>query len=385
MADAPNAKPASARKGGAGGAKKAASAGAGANPGANADTGAGAGKTGGKLRPADFASDQEVRWCPGCGDYAIIKAVRQTMANVGARPENTLIVSGIGCSSRFPYYMETFGIHAIHGRAPTIASGAMLANPDLDVWIITGDGDALAIGGNHFIHLLRRNFNCQLLLFNNEIYGLTKGQCSPTSPPGLRTPTTPFGAIDPPVEPAALALGAGAGFVARAVDSQQKQLVEILTAAHQYKGTGFVEIFQNCIVFNDGIFDDFTGKRNAAEHQLIARHGQPLTYGKNGEKGVFANGDDMELKTGAIGKGASPLIHDETSRPLAFALAALSPAKGEPMVTGILHRRPAPSYQARVNNQFSEAKEQMRRKRKKEKERSLQDALAEGATWRVKI
>ena len=179
-----------------------------------------------ELKPADFASHQEVRWCPGCGDYAILKAVRKTMADVGASLENTLVISGIGCAARFPYYMATYGFHTIHGRAPTIASGAMLANPDLDVWIITGDGDALAIGGNHFIHLLRRNFNCQILLFNNEIYGLTKGQYSPTSRENTRSPSTPMGSVDTPLSAAHVALGSGARFVARAVDTQQKQLVD---------------------------------------------------------------------------------------------------------------------------------------------------------------
>jgi len=327
-----------------------------------------------ELKASDFASSQEVRWCPGCGDYAIIKAVRQTMANVGARPENTLIISGIGCSSRFPYYMSTFGIHSIHGRAPTLASGAMLANPDLDVWIITGDGDGLAIGGNHLIHILRRDFNCQILLFNNEIYGLTKGQCSPTSPLGLKTPTTPFGSIDPPVEPAALALGAGASFVARAVDSQQKQMVELFTAAYQHQGAAFVEIFQNCKVFNDGIFDEFSGKRNAPDHQLIARHGQPLTYGKNNDRGLVLD-PPFSLKAKKIEKPEEAMIHDQANRSLACALAALAPHNGGPMVTGILYRRKSESYQHRVEKQIEQAMA--------EKPSSLQAEMEKGPVWRV--
>ncbi|MDE2041700.1 MAG: 2-oxoacid:ferredoxin oxidoreductase subunit beta, partial [Alphaproteobacteria bacterium] len=203
--------------------------------------------------PKDWETDQEVRWCPGCGDYAILKAVQRTMPEIGATPETTVFVSGIGCSSRFPYYMETYGFHTIHGRAPAVATGVKLANPELDVWIITGDGDALSIGGNHTMHLLRRNLDCQVLLFNNEIYGLTKGQYSPTSREGTKSPSTPFGSIDHPAKPCAFALGSGARFVARTYDVA-KQTVEVLKAAHAHKGAAFVEIFQNCIVYNEDVF-----------------------------------------------------------------------------------------------------------------------------------
>src|SRR5271165_6275954 len=213
------------------------------------------------LTPAEFASSQEVRWCPGCGDYSIIKAVQRALAEAAAKPENTVFVSGIGCSSRFPYYVETYGYHTIHGRAPAVATGIKLANPALDVWIVTGDGDALSIGGNHMAHLLRRNLDCQVLLFNNEIYGLTKGQYSPTSRTGTRSPSTPFGSVDQPVNPCKLALGAGARFVARAYDIAQKQIPNILQRAHEHKGTSFVEIYQNCIVYNDGAFEKFAGKK----------------------------------------------------------------------------------------------------------------------------
>ncbi len=196
-----------------------------------------------KFSPADFASDQEVRWCPGCGDYSILKAVQRTLSQIGGKPENTVCVSGIGCSSRFPYYLETYGFHTIHGRAPAIATGVKLANPELDVWIVTGDGDGLSIGGNHMLHLLRRNLDCQVLLFNNEVYGLTKGQCSPTSRAGTRSPSTPYGSVEKPINPCGFALGAGARFIARAYDVAQSKLPDILNRAHSHRGTSFVEIY----------------------------------------------------------------------------------------------------------------------------------------------
>ena len=244
----------------------------------------------------DWASDQEVRWCPGCGDYAVLKAVQRTMPDLGTAREKTVFISGIGCSSRFPYYMASYGFHTIHGRACAVATGTKLANPELDVWIITGDGDALSIGGNHTMHLLRRNLDCQLLLFNNEIYGLTKGQYSPTSRIGTRSPSTPFGSVDRPANPCAFALGSGARFVARGIDVH-KNLVDVLKAAHAHKGASFIEIFQNCVVYNDDVFAPFTDKRVAADKQLWlvagredavrgrdqgprARHGPPHAEGR---------------------------------------------------------------------------------------------------------
>ncbi len=218
-----------------------------------------------QLTPKDFASDQEVRWCPGCGDYAVLKAVYKTLAEVGASKENTVFISGIGCAARFPYYMSTYGFHTIHGRAPAIASGVKLANPELDVWIVSGDGDALSIGGNHLLHVIRRNLDVQFLLFNNEIYGLTKGQYSPTSRVGTRSPSTPMGSVDRPVSATMFALGAGARFVARGIDTQQKVLPGVLARAHAHRGMSFVEIFQNCIVYNDGVFDDFTDRSVASQ------------------------------------------------------------------------------------------------------------------------
>ena len=238
------------------------------------------------LAPKDFASDQEVRWCPGCGDYAILKAVQKTLADVGATTERTVFVSGIGCSSRFPYYVATYGFHTIHGRAPAVATGVKLANPELDVWLVTGDGDGLSIGGNHLLHVLRRNVDLQIILFNNEIYGLTKGQYSPTSRRGTHSPSTPSGSLDSPVSPCAFALGAGARFVARAVDTQQAPLVDVLKRAHAHHGASFVEVFQNCVVYNDGVFDAFTEKSVAAEQQLHVVHGQPLRFGKDQPRGL---------------------------------------------------------------------------------------------------
>ena len=225
--------------------------------------------------PKDYATGQEVCWCPGCGDYAILKAVRKTLAGAGSPKENTVFVSGIGCAARLPYYMATYGFHTIHGRAPAIATGIKLANPDLDVWVITGDGDAFSIGGNHFLHVLRRNVNLQILVFNNEVYGLTKGQYSPTSRTGMRTPSTPMGSLDYPVSGAALALGAGARFVARSVDTQQRHLSQVLERAHGNVGASFVEIFQNCIVYNDKVFADFTDRDVADDKQIHVRHGRP--------------------------------------------------------------------------------------------------------------
>jgi 2-oxoglutarate/2-oxoacid ferredoxin oxidoreductase subunit beta len=239
-----------------------------------------------KSSPKDWETDQEVRWCPGCGDYAVLKAVQRTMPELGVKPENTVFVSGIGCSSRFPYYMETYGFHTIHGRAPAVATGVKLANPDLDVWIITGDGDALSIGGNHTMHLIRRNLNCQVLLFNNEIYGLTKGQYSPTSRVGTRSPSTPFGSVDRPANPCGFALGSGARFVARGIDVHKK-LPDVLKAAHAHNGTGFIEIFQNCIVYNDDVFSSFTAKANAADNQIWLENGEPMLFA-GGTKGTIA-------------------------------------------------------------------------------------------------
>jgi 2-oxoglutarate/2-oxoacid ferredoxin oxidoreductase subunit beta len=295
--------------------------------------------------PKDWESDQEVRWCPGCGDYAILKAMQRTMPEIGARPENTVFVSGIGCSSRFPYYMETYGFHTIHGRAPTIATGVKLANPELDVWIITGDGDALSIGGNHTMHLLRRNLNCQFLLFNNEIYGLTKGQYSPTSREGTKSPSTPFGSVDRPARPCAFALGAGARFVARGIDVN-KRLPDVLKAAYRHEGAAFVEIFQNCIVYNDDVFAKFTEKPSQDDMQLWLENGQPMLFAR-GTKGIRMDREALALKVvdveGGDWQAAGVIVHDVTNRAVAHMLVEmiLGPF---PMALGVLYDDPRPTF-----------------------------------------
>lgn len=327
----------------------------------------------------DWESDQEVRWCPGCGDYAILKAVQRTMPEIGSTPENTVFVSGIGCSSRFPYYMETYGFHTIHGRAPAVATGVKLANPDLDVWIITGDGDALSIGGNHTFHLLRRNLNCQFLLFNNEIYGLTKGQYSPTSAIGTRSPSTPYGSVDRPAQACAFALGAGARFVARAIDVS-KNLPDVLKAGHAHKGTAFIEIFQNCIVYNDDVFAGFTEKANA-HHQLWLTHGEPMLFGSEksgGVKGIALDRDRLELKVVEVAdsdwQAAGVLVHDVTNRSVAHMLVEMR--FGEyPMALGVLYDDPRPTFDDAVMEQIATTSVG--------KTPDLSALLKKGQTWTV--
>ncbi|MBN8807596.1 MAG: 2-oxoacid:ferredoxin oxidoreductase subunit beta [Sphingomonas sp.] len=328
-----------------------------------------------KSLPKDWETDQEVRWCPGCGDYAILKAVQRTMPEIGARPENTVFVSGIGCSSRFPYYMETYGFHTIHGRAPAVATGVKLANPDLDVWIITGDGDALSIGGNHTMHLLRRNLNCQVLLFNNEIYGLTKGQYSPTSRVGTRSPSTPFGSVDRPATPCAFALGSGARFVARGIDVH-KNLPMVLKAAYAHQGAAFVEIFQNCIVYNDDVFASFTAKPNAG-NQMWVEHGKPLLF-DGGTKGLAMDVERLVLKVVDVAGGdwqaAGVAVHDQTNRGLAHMLVEM-PFGSFPMALGVLYDDPAPTFDSAVVAQNTAASEG--------KAANLQKLLSQGQTWMV--
>ena len=299
------------------------------------------------LTAKDFATDQEVRWCPGCGDYAILKCVQKTLADVGADPDNTVFVSGIGCSSRFPYYMNAYGFHTIHGRAPAFATGLKLANPELDVWLVTGDGDGLSIGGNHLLHVLRRNLDTQIMLFNNEIYGLTKGQYSPTSRPGTRSPSTPAGSIDAPVSPCAFALGANAKFIARGIDTDAKNLSPVLKAAREFKGAAFVEIFQNCIVYNKDRFEDFVAKKTAADTQLHVEHGKPLLFAK-GTRGLKLNHQTLVLEIVNLGEDGVPeadiLVHDETNRTMAQLLINL-PMGDFPMPLGVIYREPdAPSF-----------------------------------------
>jgi 2-oxoglutarate ferredoxin oxidoreductase subunit beta len=332
-----------------------------------------------KLQPKDYATDQEVRWCPGCGDYAILKGVQKALSDIGADPTKTVFVSGIGCASRFPYYVATYGFHTIHGRAPAIATGIKIANPELDVWIVSGDGDALSIGGNHLLHLLRRNVDVQFLLFNNEIYGLTKGQYSPTSKVGTRSPSTPLGSVDMPVSATQFALGAGARFVARAIDTQQKLMPEVLKRAHAHRGASFVEIFQNCIVYNDGVFDGFTAKDVAEDNQLHLEHGKPMLYGKDRKRGLRLRPGALELEAVEIGKEgggeADVLVHDEKNRVQAMMLATLQPP-AFPVALGVLYCNPAPTYEQALADQ---AKVVLAR----QPDGDLNKLLRKGHTWTV--
>ena len=282
-----------------------------------------------KLGPKDYATDQEVRWCPGCGDYAILKAVQRTMSELEADPEKTVFISGIGCAARFPYYMETYGFHTIHGRAAAVATGTKLANPELDVWVVSSDGDSMSIGGNHLLHLLRRDIDVNYLLFNNEIYGLTKGQMSPTSRLGTVSPSSPKGSADRPVHAVTFALGAGARFVARSYDVAQKHMIETLTRAHSHRGTSFVEILQNCIVYNPDVFADVTDKSVAGDAQIHLHHGEPLLFGKENDKGLRLNPQTLSLEAVTLGKDGVTaddiLVHDETNKVLAGLLGAMAP------------------------------------------------------------
>ena len=331
-----------------------------------------------KLKPADFATDQEVRWCPGCGDFAVLKAMRSTLAAIGATREGTVFVSGIGCAARLPYYMATYGFHTIHGRAAAIATGVKLANPALDVWVISGDGDGLSIGGNHLLHVLRRNIDVQILLFNNETYGLTKGQYSPTSRSGTRSPSTPLGSVEHPVSAAAFAFGAGARFVARTVDTLQEHVPEVLASAHAHHGTSFVEILQNCIVYNDGVYDVFTDREVAAEAQIHVKHGLPLSFGEDGRRGLRVKPGTLSLEAvtiGVDGIGEADLaVHDQTDRTLATLLAALTPPM--PVALGILYCDPAPVYEAEVRSQIDEA-------RAKAPSGGIAALLHGGRTWEI--
>jgi 2-oxoglutarate ferredoxin oxidoreductase subunit beta len=282
----------------------------------------GNGSVGSPLKAKDFKTDQEVRWCPGCGDYAILAALQSFMPELGVPKEKIVFISGIGCAARFPYYMETYGMHSIHGRAPAIATGLSTSRPDLSVWVVTGDGDALSIGGNHLIHALRRNVNLKILLFNNQIYGLTKGQYSPTSPVGTRTKSTPMGSIDHAFNPLSLAIGAEASFVARAIDTDRAHLTDVLRSAAHHRGSAFVEIFQNCNIYNDGAFDFV---RDDKTNRIYLEHGKPIRFGENREKGVLQR-DDGSVEVVDVGDESELVVHDagHTEPSLAFALSRLT-------------------------------------------------------------
>ena len=306
------------------------------------------------LTKKDFQSDQEVRWCPGCGDYAILSAVQTVFPHLGIPRENFVVVSGIGCSSRFPYYMNTFGFHSIHGRAPAVATGLKVARPDLEVWVATGDGDAMSIGGNHLIHLLRRNVGLKVLMFNNRIYGLTKGQYSPTSELGKRTKSSPYGTVDNPFNPLALALGAGGAFVARAIDIFVPHMRQIMQAAGEFQGSAFIEVLQNCNIFNDKAFADVTDKEVRDDRVLHVEHGKPLIYGKDRQMGVRLNG--LQLETGRLGEDFEEddcLVWDaESPDPsLAFMLAQKS-WPDFPTPIGILRHYQEPTYEGAIVDQI---------------------------------
>lgn len=312
-----------------------------------------------QLKAKDYKSDQEVRWCPGCGDYAILSNIQKAVAATGLPREKHLFVSGIGCSSRFPFYMETWGFHTIHGRAPAFATGAKLQNPDNCIWVVTGDGDGLSIGGNHLIHLMRRNVDVQLLLFNNEIYGLTKGQYSPTSNVGLVTKSTPMGSIDEPVTPARLALGANASFFARVIDTDHKASAEIYRRAVEHKGTAVVEILQNCPIFNDGVFEHITDKKQAAEAQLHLVQGEPLIFGAERNKGIaIVKGQPKMVTIGVDGVTEEDLlVHDERAGTFYAGLLAGLDSQSYPAPLGVLWSDDRPSYETQVHAQVAKAKE----------------------------
>ncbi len=332
-----------------------------------------------QLKAKDFGSDQDVRWCPGCGDYAILSQVKKVLSTLGVSRENTVFVSGIGCSSRFPYYMNTYGFHSIHGRAPAVATGVKVANPELDVWVVTGDGDALSIGGNHFLHAIRRNLNINILLFNNRIYGLTKGQYSPTSPFGKRTKSSPFGSVDYPLYPLSVAIGAEATFVARTIDVNVKHLAYVLERAARHKGISFVEIYQNCNIFNDGSFLYATGKDTKNDTTLYLEDNKPLVFGGDTKKGIRLNGMNPEIvELGGDVTEDDLLFHDEklAEPSLAYLLSRMHhPEFPEPM--GVFRCVERPTYEGMLVQQIDDAK-------KSDADASLERLFNGGDTWDVK-
>jgi 2-oxoglutarate ferredoxin oxidoreductase subunit beta len=331
------------------------------------------------LTKKDFVSDQEVRWCPGCGDYAILSAVQGMMPDLGVPPDRTVFVTGIGCSGRFVYYMDTYGVHGIHGRAPAIATGLATARPDLSVWIVTGDGDALSIGGNHLIHSLRRNINVKILMFNNQIYGLTKGQYSPTSEEGKVTKSTPFGSLDHPFNPVALALGAEATFVARSIDVDRAHLTATLRAAAEHDGTAFVEIYQNCNVFNDDAFIALTGKETKGLNQIRLEHGEPVVFGPENQRCVAVEYDgSLRIADRAEVPDELVYVHDAHRQDpsVAFALAHLSPGPTEPTAIGVFRDVKRPVYGELMERQIDRATEKLG-------QGDLVKLLNSGDTWVV--
>ena len=326
---------------------------------------------------ADFQTDQEVRWCPGCGDYTILASVQQFMAELGRPREEFVFISGIGCAARFPYYMNTYGMHSIHGRAPAIASGIAITRPDLSVWVVSGDGDALSIGGNHLIHTLRRNVNLKILMFNNQIYGLTKGQYSPTSETGKMTKSSPFGSVDYPFNPVSLAIGAEASFVARTIDMDRKHTQEMLQAAYEHKGSAFIEIYQNCNVFNDKAFIQVTGKEERVHNRVNLEPGKPIVFDGGAKAVIMRDGQATVIDSSSVDPAAI-LVHDP-GRPdpaIAFALSRLSHGPYGPTPIGIFRNVTRPAYDDEVNRQLDEAKEKMGKG-------DLAKLITSGGTWTV--
>ena len=326
---------------------------------------------------ADFSSDQSVRWCPGCGDYAILAQAQKVFPDLGVSKENFVFISGIGCSSRFPYYMNTFGFHTIHGRAPAIASGVKLSNPDLSVWVVTGDGDALSIGGNHTIHLLRRNLDINVMLFNNRIYGLTKGQYSPTSEIGKVTKSSPLGSLDRPFNPLTLALGAGATYVARTIDRESKHMQAMISRSYGHKGTSFLEIYQNCNIFNDGAFGPMTDKESKADSVLWLENGQPMVFGKEKNRGIRLDGNTpMIVEIGDKWSLDDVLVHNESDYVIASLLSNLTYQSDFPDPIGVLYAIDSPTYEELMMEQINNAIG-------KKGSTSVQDILNAGDTWVV--
>jgi 2-oxoglutarate ferredoxin oxidoreductase subunit beta len=328
------------------------------------------------LTKKDFMSDQTIRWCPGCGDYSILSQVQTVFPSLGVKREDFVVVSGIGCSSRFPYYMNTYGFHTIHGRAPAIATGLKATRPELSVWIITGDGDALSIGGNHIIHLMRRNLDVNVLMFNNRIYGLTKGQYSPTSEVGKKTKSSPMGSVDHPFNSLSLVLGAGATFVARSVDVFPVHLRTMVERTHAHKGTSFLEIYQNCNIFNDGAFDDFTTKDVREDRVLYLEHGKPMIWGGARKWGLKLEGMNLrKIEIGVDGTEADVLVHDETNLPLAMLVASMD-THAFAVPVGVFYRSERPVYEEGVQKQIAES-------RKKLGNGELAALIKSGEIWRL--
>lgn len=330
-----------------------------------------------KYSRADFASDNQVRWCPGCGDFNILMAIQNMLPKTGKKKEDVVFISGIGCSSRFPYYMNTYGFHTIHGRAPAIATGVKTANPDLDVWVITGDGDGLSIGGNHLIHAIRRNQDVKIMMFNNQIYGLTKGQFSPTSQKGITTGSSPYGSVDYPLNPIATAVSANGGFIARTADDDPKHMAEVFEAASKFKGTCFVEILQNCVIFNDKVHEDYYGRKERSERMLYLKDGEPMIFGKDGNKGIVLEGMTPKIVNVTDENRGSILVHNasEEAQLAAYMLAQFA-YPDMPIPMGVIRMVSRTTFDQLVTTQIEEVQA-------KQGEGDLHKLFHAGTTWTV--